>query len=146
MTSKNFEELEIWQLARSLTGKIYKLTRDGPFARDFGLGNQIQRASVSVMSNIAEGYERGGNQEFIQFLAIAKGSCGEVRCQLYVALDQGYVNREEAEVLIDQHKKLSIMIHKFMEHLKASKFKGEIQAPRNQTRNWLNSMPCCRGI
>jgi four helix bundle protein len=71
MTSKNFEELEIWQLARSLTGKIYKLTRDGPFARDFSLGNQIQRASVSVMSNIAEGYERGGNQEFIQFLAIA---------------------------------------------------------------------------
>jgi len=78
MTSKNFEELEIWQLARSLTGKIYKLTRDGPFARDFGLGNQIQRASVSVMSNIAEGYERGGNQEFIQFLPLPRAAAA--RC------------------------------------------------------------------
>ncbi len=70
MTASNFEELEIWQLARTLTRRIYEITRDGGFARDFGLSNQIQRASVSVMSNIAEGYERGGNQEFIQFLAI----------------------------------------------------------------------------
>jgi len=76
------------------------------------------------MSNIAEGYERGGNREFLQFLAIAKGSCGEVRCQLYVALDQGYLDRRAAEPLIDQHKKLSIMIYNFMEHLKESKFKG----------------------
>ena len=129
MSARNFEELEIWKQARSLTGKIYKLTRDGRFAKDFGLCSQIQRASVSVMSNIAEGYERGGNQEFIQFLAIAKGSCGEVRCQLYVALDQGYVNQEEAEPLIDQHKKLSIMIHKFMEHLKGSQFKGQKYKP-----------------
>ncbi|MBU4263190.1 MAG: four helix bundle protein [Proteobacteria bacterium] len=131
MTAQNFEDLEIWQLARSLTGRIYRLTREGGFSKDFGLCNQIQRASVSVMSNIAEGYERGGNQEFIQFLAIAKGSCGEVRCQLYVALDQGYVNREEAESLIDQHRKLSIMIHKFMEHLKGSRFKGQkYKAPK----------------
>jgi four helix bundle protein len=129
MSAKNFEDLEIWQLARSLTGKIYKLTRDSGFAKDFGLCSQIQRASVSVMSNIAEGYERGGNQEFIQFLAIAKGSGGEVRCQLYVALDQGYVKRDEAEALIDQHKKLSIMIHKFMEHLKGSNFKGQKYKP-----------------
>ena len=129
MTAKNFEELEIWKQARTLSGKIYKLTREGQFARDFGLCSQIQRASVSVMSNIAEGYERGGNQELIQFLAIAKGSCGEVRCQLYVALDQGYVKRDEAEALIDQHKKLSIMIHKFMEHLKGSNFKGQKYKP-----------------
>jgi len=131
MTAKNFEELEIWKQARTLTGKIYKLTRDGPFAKDFGLCSQIQRASVSVMSNIAEGYERGGNQELIQFLAIAKGSCGEVRCQLYVAVDQGYVNQEEAVGLIDQHRKLSIMLHKFMEHLKGSSFKGQkYKAPK----------------
>ena len=131
MTASNFEELEIWQLARTLTRRIYEITRDGGFARDFGLSNQIQRASVSVMSNIAEGYERGGNQEFIQFPAIAKGSCGEVRCQLYVAQDQGYVNQEEAVALIDQHRKLSIMIHKFMEHLKGSSFKGQkYKAPK----------------
>ncbi|MCB2180762.1 MAG: four helix bundle protein [Desulfobulbaceae bacterium] len=125
MPEKTFEELEIWKLARSLTAKIYTLTKNKDFAKDFGLCNQMQRASVSVMSNIAEGYERGGNREFIQFLSIAKGSCGEVRCQLYVALDQGYIKREEAEFLIDQHKKLSIMIFKFMEHLKGSRFKGQ---------------------
>lgn len=125
MPPKNFEDLDIWKEARSLTGKIYKLTREGSFARDFGLCSQIQRSSVSVMSNIAEGYERGGNQEFIQFLSIAKGSCGEVRCQLYIALDQRYIEAQEAEALMDQHKKLSIMIYKFMEYLKASKLKGQ---------------------
>jgi len=85
MSITNFEDLEIWKLARYLTGQIYQLTRNGNFVKDYSLCNQIQRASVSVMSNIAEGYERGGNQEFIQYLAIAKGSCGEVRCQLYIA-------------------------------------------------------------
>ena len=131
MTVRNFEDLEIWKLARELANRIYAATAKGDFARDFGLRDQIRRASVSVLSNIAEGFERGGNQEFLQFLAIAKGSCGEVRCQLYVALDQGYVIREEAEKLIDLHKKLSIMIHKFMEHLKGSRFKGQkYKAPK----------------
>lgn len=125
MTAKNFEDLDIWKQARRLTCEIYKITRSGEFSKDYGLANQIQRASVSVMSNIAEGFERGGNQEFFQFLSIAKGSCGEVRCQLYVALDQGYIASGAAEELIDQHRKLSIMLHKFMEHLKGSKFKGQ---------------------
>ncbi len=129
MSAKNFEELEIWKLARSLTGRIYQLTGTGKFTRDYGLCSQIQRASVSVMSNIAEGFERGGNREFSQFLAIAKGSCGEVRCQLYVALDQGYLDHRAAEPLIDQHKKLSIMIYNFMEHLKGSAFKGHKYKP-----------------
>jgi four helix bundle protein len=86
-----FEELISWQKARALTCKIYHATRMGTFAKDFGLANQIQRASVSVMSNIAEGFERGRPNEFHQFLLVAKGSCGEVRCQLYVALDVGHV-------------------------------------------------------
>ena len=124
MTVRNFEDLEIWKLARELANRIYAATAKGDFARDFGLRDQIRRASVSVLSNIAEGFERGGNQEFLQFLAIAKGSCGEVRCQLYVAGDQGYIAIEKAEALIDQHKKLSIMLHKFIEHLKRSRFKG----------------------
>ena len=129
MTTKKFEDLEIWKLARTLTNRIYTLTKKGSFARDRGLCNQIQRASVSIMSNIAEGYERGGNREFNQFLAIAKGSCGEVRCQLYVAVDQGYINAREAEHLIDQHKKLSIMIYNLMEHMKGSRFKGHKHKP-----------------
>lgn len=124
MGVKYFEDLEIWKSARALTNKIYIITGQGGFSKDYGLRDQIRRASVSVMSNIAEGYERGGNQELIQFLSIAKGSCGEVRCQLYVALDQGYVEKGECEQLIDALKKLSIMINNFIEYLKGSCFKG----------------------
>ena len=93
MQVKNFEDLEIWKDARALTREVYQLTRDSKFLKDFGLRDQIRRAAISVMSNIAEGFERGGNQEFVQFLYVAKASCGEVRSQLYVALDQGYVDR-----------------------------------------------------
>ncbi|MBU0480204.1 MAG: four helix bundle protein [Proteobacteria bacterium] len=131
MAAKSFEDLDIWKQARRLTGEIYKITRNGDFSKDFGLAGQIQRASVSVMSNIAEGFERGGNKELFQFLSIAKASCGEVRCQLYVALDQGYIEKGKAELLIDQHRKLSIMLYKFMEHLKGSKFQGQkYKAPK----------------
>src|SRR5437870_6461434 len=86
MPIKHFEDLEVWKEARRLTRQVYRLTKDSRFSKDFGLSNQMQRAAVSIMSNIAEGFERGGNQEFIQFLYVAKGSCGEVRSQLYVAL------------------------------------------------------------
>lgn len=78
MQVKNFEDLEIWKDARALTRAIYQLTRSPKFSKDFGLRDQIQRATGSIMSNIAEGFERGGNQEFIQFLYVAKASCGEV--------------------------------------------------------------------
>ncbi len=124
MSGKQFEDLEIWKSARGLTSNIYALSNNNAFSKDYGLRDQIRRASVSIMSNIAEGYERGGNQELIQFLSIAKGSCGEVRCQLYVALDQRYVDEKECEGLIDSFKKLSIMINNFMEYLKGSKYKG----------------------
>jgi len=89
---KRFEDLIVWQKARKLTELVYKLTRQKEFARDFGLQDQLRRAAVSVMSNIAEGFERGSDTEFGRFLVFAKGSCGEVRCQLYVAHDQGYVD------------------------------------------------------
>lgn len=129
-----FEDLEIWKSARNLTNRIYKLTKRGEFSKDYGLIDQIRRAAVSIMSNIAEGYERGGNQEFIQYLSIAKASCGEVRCQIYIAADQGYVERKEAAELIDDCKKISVMIHKFMEHLKGSKFKGaKYKQPKRKT-------------
>src|SRR5438067_10706609 len=91
---QRFEDLVAWQKARELTREIYAVTRTGNFARDFGLRDQIQRASVSVMSNLAEGFERGKRTEFHQFSCIAKGSCGEVRSDLYVALDVGHI--EEA--------------------------------------------------
>ena len=94
MKIKNFEDIESWRKARKLTNDIYQTTATGKFMRDFGLKDQIRRASVSILSNIAEGFERGGDKEFSQFLGIAKGSCGEVRAQLYVALDQDYLSQE----------------------------------------------------
>src|SRR5438128_12597927 len=91
-TFRKFEDIECWKKARDLTRRIYKVSGKATFARDFGLKDQIRRASVSVMSNIAEGYDRSGTTEFVHFLATAKGSAAEVRCQLYVALDQSYID------------------------------------------------------
>ena len=93
--AKSLEELPVWQKARELTKTIYMLTKQASFRKDFSLVDQIRRTVVSVMSNLAEGFERGSNTEFIQFLYIAKGSAGEARTQLYVALDQGYITEEE---------------------------------------------------
>jgi len=89
---QRFEDLLAWQKARVLTRKIYQVSRQRDFRRDYGLSGQIQRAAVSIMSNIAEGFERGGLGEFHQFLSTAKASCAEVRSQLYVALDIGYID------------------------------------------------------
>jgi len=94
-TIKRFEEFEAWKKARELTREVYRFSRSGPFARDFGLRDQMRRAAVSVMSNIAEGFERGGTAEFLQFLAVSKASAGEVESQLYVALDQKYISEEQ---------------------------------------------------
>jgi four helix bundle protein len=95
-----FEDLIAWQKARKLTSEVYQATRGGAFAKDFGLSNQIQRASVSIMSNIAEGFERGKRAEFHQFLSTAKASCAEVRSQLYVALDNCYIERPHFDSLM----------------------------------------------
>ena len=92
---KRFEDMEVWQMGRSLVKDVYAATRSGLFAKDWGLRDQMQRAAVSVCSNIAEGFERRGNKEFIKFLWIAKGSAGEVSSQLYHAKDLGYLSEDE---------------------------------------------------
>jgi four helix bundle protein len=97
---EKFEDLIAWQKARKLTREIYKSTNHGKFASDYGLKDQIRRAAVSSMSNIAEGFERGGLVEFQRFLAIAKGSCAELRTQLYVALDVGYLGPNAFDLLM----------------------------------------------
>jgi four helix bundle protein len=94
-----FEEIIAWQKARELTRAVYEATRDGQFSKDFGLSGQIQRAAVSVMSNIAEGFERDNRGDFHRFLSVAKGSCAEVRSQLYIAFDIGYINPTEFQEL-----------------------------------------------
>ena len=124
MAIQNFEDLEIWKEARGLTQAIYRLTRDSRFSKDFGLRDQIQRAAISIMSNIAEGFERGGNQEFIQFLYVAKGSCGEVRSQLQVAVDQEYIEQNVADSLLIILKRLSVMIKHLIDYLKRSGMRG----------------------
>jgi four helix bundle protein len=90
---EKFEDLVAWQKARALTRLVYEATRQGEFARDFGLSGQMQRAAVSVMSNLAEGFERGGRGEFHQFLSTAKASCAELRSQMYVALDVAHLDQ-----------------------------------------------------
>jgi len=124
MKVESFEDLNIYQQARELTNKIYAVTRNEPFARDYGLVDQIRRASVSIMSNIAEGFERENNTEFIYFLYIAKGSCGEIRAQLTVALDQKYIDGDTCKDLIDRCRKISGMLNNLITYLKDSKFKG----------------------
>ena len=99
---ERFEDFIAWQKARKLTSNIYKVSNVGEFARDFGLKDQIRRAGVSVMSNIAEGFERGRPTEFHQFLSIAKSSCAELRSQLYVALDAGYVVGDDFRALMSE--------------------------------------------
>jgi four helix bundle protein len=99
---ERFEDFIAWQKARKLTSNIYKVSDIGKFARDFGLKDQIRRAGVSVMSNIAEGFERGRPTEFHQFLSIAKGSCAELRSQLYVALDVGYIVGDDFRALMSE--------------------------------------------
>ncbi len=125
MAVKLFEDLEVWKEARRLTQRIYQLTKNENFSKDFALRDQIRRAAVSIMSNIAEGFERGGNQEFLQFLYVAKASCGEVRSQVYVALDQSYVASGDVDELKNSFKRLSSMISNFITYLRKSGMKGE---------------------
>ncbi|MBA7659691.1 MAG: four helix bundle protein [Calditrichaeota bacterium] len=123
-TFRSFEEIEAWKKARELTYEIYTVTSAGHFAKDLALRDQIRRASVSIMSNISEGYERGGNKEFIQFLSVAKGSAGEVRSQLYVANDQGYLTKSEFDRLSGLAAEVSQIINGLMSYLKQSDLKG----------------------
>jgi len=123
-TFQNFEDIEAWQKARELTKEIYQITRQGKFAKDYGLRDQICRASVSIMSNIAEGYDRGGTGEFLQFLSVAKGSVGEVRSQLYVAADQNYISKTDFDRLSLLASRVSRIIGGLMTYLRKTNLKG----------------------
>jgi len=123
-TFQRFEDIIVWQKSRILSRDIYRVTKQGPFSKDFGLRNQICNASSSVMSNIAEGFERSGNGEFGQFLSIAKGSIGEVKSQLYIAFDQEYLDKETFERLFSAATEISKMINGLMGHIRDSSMKG----------------------
>ncbi len=120
----NFEDIDAWKVSWELTRHVYEMTSRGSFSKDFGLRDQIRRAAVSVMSNIAEGYERSGRGEFIQFLAVAKGSAGEVRSHLYVALDQAYISEATFKEISGLSTRVSRMVSGLMDYLCHSDIKG----------------------
>lgn len=124
-TIERFEDLEAWKLARELTGLVYGCSGTGNFGRDFALRDQIRRASISIVSNIAGGFERDGDKEFIQFLSMAKGSCGEVRAQLYLALDQQYISEALFKELTTKAIKLSRVISGLIRYLRQSQLSGK---------------------
>ncbi len=124
-TITSFEDLEVWKKSRSLTAKVYNLTSKDPLFRDFYLRDQLRKSAVSIMSNVAEGFERDGNREFLQALAIAKGSNGELLSQLIVAHDQGYLKQNEFQRLSVEIEHLGRMLGKLIRHLKTSPYRGK---------------------
>ena len=123
-TVRQFEDLEVWQKARELNRMIYAVSSAGAFARDFPLRGQARDASISVMGNIAEGFERGGNREFMQFLSIAKGSCGELRSHLCAAMDVRYITQQQHQQINEKALEVSRMTSGLMNHLGHSAMRG----------------------
>ena len=121
---ERFEDIESWKCAREVVRLVYEISSNSRFAKDFALCNQMRRASISVLSNIAEGFEREGNKEFLNFLSIAKGSCGEVRAQLYVAFDQKYIDSEKFAQVSGKLIETSRMIAGFMRYLQQTELRG----------------------
>ena len=124
MKIESFEDLKAWRGSRELVKKVYSLTKKKGFVKDFGLVDQIRRAAISVVSNISEGFERGSNREFIQFLYVAKASCGELRTQLIIAYDQDYIDQKELYEINNLAKCVAGMLGSLINYLKRSKIKG----------------------
>lgn len=124
MKVTKYEDLEVWKLARELYKYVFKITYEEPFCNDFKFRDQIRSSSGSVSDNIAEGFERGGNKEFIQFLSKAKGSCGETRNQSYRAFDSSYISQDVLDELMRQTDIISRKIANLIKSLKSSEYKG----------------------
>ncbi|MFN8348969.1 MAG: four helix bundle protein [Spirosomataceae bacterium] len=123
-TIERFEDLQCWQKARELSIEVYEITKAGNFAKDFEMKGQIRAASGSIMDNIAEGFDRGGRDEFKQFLTISKGSTGEVKSQLYRALDQRYINEEKFNKMYDKANVIAKQIDALRNYLLKTEIKG----------------------
>ena len=121
---KGFEDLQIWQDARALSKEVYRITSSGDFSKDYRFCSQIRAAAGSIMDNIAEGFEKDNNKEFIQFLYISKGSCGEVRSQLHRAWDANYITNEVYNKMINDSLSLNSAIYNFINYLKNTDISG----------------------
>jgi four helix bundle protein len=131
MKITRFEDIEAWQLARELTRMVYALTAGPSFSKDFGLKNQIQEAAGSSMHNIAEGFDSETNSEFIRFLRYAKRSCTEVQSELYVAIDQKYISRNQFEEVYEQARRTRAAIRGFINYLRQYQQMKKSQATLN---------------
>jgi four helix bundle protein len=129
---KKFEEIKAWQKARELNKTVGNYIDTGRFKRNFRLIDQIEGSAGSIMDNIAEGFERSGNKEFLQFLYISKGSCGEFRSQLYRALDRSYLTQIEFNELYEQSREIIVMLQKLIDYLEQSDYKGAKYKNREQ--------------
>jgi four helix bundle protein len=118
---QRFEDLKVWQTARVLVNQVYDASEDGPFARDFSLRDQIQKAVGSTMHNPAEGFDAGSDAEFIRFLKYARRSASEVQSQLYIALDRHYITADQFQAMYDQATQLKKQINALIAYLKKSK-------------------------
>ncbi len=124
-TIKRSEDIQAWQKGRELKQSVYRCTRRGEFAKDFALREQIRRAAISITANIAEGFERDGNRELVQFLSISKGSTGEVQDHLYTALDESYISQQEFDALYTQAGEVAKLTASFMNYLRQSELRGQ---------------------
>lgn len=115
---EQFEDIKAWQESRKLLNQIYNLSMKDHFSKDWELKNQIKRSAISVMSNIAEGFDRSTDKEFIQFLRISTGSCAEIKSQLYIALDRKYVDKKEFDQAYNQANKVTSLLNGFIRYLK----------------------------
>ncbi|HXA13848.1 MAG TPA: four helix bundle protein [Opitutaceae bacterium] len=123
-TFTRFEDIDGWKKARQLAGEIYRISAGGQLARDFGLRDQLRRAAVSVMANIAEGFGRGGNKEFVAFLSTARGSCTEIKSHLYVALDAGLALKNDFNAIYGLSSEVEALISGLMKYLASSEARG----------------------
>lgn len=131
-TVNEFEELEVWKKARALSKDLYKATKKEPFCRDYYLAGQVNKSAASVKSNIAEGFERDGHGELMQFLSIAKGSAGELRSQIHTAYDRDYFEKGDYEMYVNRAKEVSRMLHGFIGYLKQSGKRGKKYVGREE--------------
>lgn len=135
MKITRFEDIEAWQIARDLCRLVYKATKKEKFSKDFSLKDQVCRASVSIMSNIAEGFDSGTNAEFARFLSYSQRSCSELQSELYVALDQGYVTKKEFDEIYSLSDKVKTKIGAFIKYLKNQRStKNQKPSTKNQER------------